>query len=467
MKGILWREALAALRLGRGFAALATVPVMAFVICLAPTRGVAGGRGPAVEGDTAEYCSQTAEAVFSGCRHEVRADYSFARAICINVSEAAAQARCFADANASRLEANQLCDEQLDAREEVCEAVGEGRYDPDFDPALFDPDFTNPTNPNPYFPLRIGNRWEYRGGTQSNTIVVLNRTKLIEGGEVTRSTQSFGPIFSERAETIGRKRFAVGFNYQYFSFDTFGDFDLLSVPAVFEHDSAASSGGLADIVTSVVAIKTRVGQFSAYFTYGLTDRVDISYSIPFLDVRLDASAEAVLRRVGSAQNPSVHFFPNAGFPDPSTPTTPGDTSSGFYGDRSNFGPLSGSASGVGDIIVRAKATVAKSGPSGLALGVDLRLPTGDEENFLGAGALGLRPFAAISLSGKVSPHVNVAYQWNRESTLAGTTRFGPNGQPLGATTERGDLPDHVSHILGRTSGFIPTSLSRWTCWAAG
>ena len=55
------------------------------------------------------------------------------------------------------------------------------RTEPDFDPALFESDFTNLANPNRYFPLGIGNRWQYRGGAESVTIEVRNETKLIEG----------------------------------------------------------------------------------------------------------------------------------------------------------------------------------------------------------------------------------------------------------------------------------------------
>jgi hypothetical protein len=79
-----------------------------------------------------------------------------------------------------REEGNQLYREQRDGRLDACKSLGEGRYDPDFDPALFD-DPRNPTNPNSYFTLTVGNRWEYRGGTEINTLEVLNEIKLIAG----------------------------------------------------------------------------------------------------------------------------------------------------------------------------------------------------------------------------------------------------------------------------------------------
>ncbi|MGH9461906.1 MAG: hypothetical protein ACRD1X_11850 [Vicinamibacteria bacterium] len=284
-------------------------------------------------------------------------------------------------------------------------------------------------------------------------------------GEVTRSTESFGPIFAERAETIGRRRFAMGFTYQYFTFDSFNDFDLARMPLVFEHDDAAASGGLADVVTSVVSIDTRVGQFSAYFTYGLTDFLDMSYAIPVLDVDMRASATAVLRRVGSSGNPSVHFFPNRGVDDPSNRRDAGDIASPFYGDRAEF-EISGRAAGIGDIIIRTKATVAKAEKTGLALGLDMRLPTGNEEDFLGSGTLGVTPFVVVSLAGRVSPHGNVAYQWNGKSSLADSAEFGDNGEIL-EERETGDLPDQLLYVFGADIGIHPNFtlaldfLGRW------
>jgi hypothetical protein len=70
--------------------------------------------------------------------------------------------------------------EQDELPRDACKVLGQGRYDPDFDPALFD-DPKNPTSPNPYFPLEVGNLWEYRGAGEVNTVEVLDQTKLIDG----------------------------------------------------------------------------------------------------------------------------------------------------------------------------------------------------------------------------------------------------------------------------------------------
>ncbi len=127
------------------------------------------------------YCSRTADAQSRACGHEATDDFHKARAICINISSQQEREACLAEAEAERTAANQLCGEQLAARKELCGELGEDRYDPDFDPADFDDDFGNLTNPNPYFPLTVGNQWVYEGGDETVTVEVLDKTKLIEG----------------------------------------------------------------------------------------------------------------------------------------------------------------------------------------------------------------------------------------------------------------------------------------------
>ncbi len=61
-------------------------------------------------------------------------------------------------------------------------------------------------------------------------------------GVFTRSTQSFGPILTERAETIGKGKVTFGFAYQRFQFTSIEGLDLGSVPAVFTHDDFQLGG---------------------------------------------------------------------------------------------------------------------------------------------------------------------------------------------------------------------------------
>jgi hypothetical protein len=248
-------------------------------------------------------------------------------------------------------------------------------------------------------------------------------------GTFVRSTSSFGPILTERGETIGRGRIAFGFDYQFFSFDHLDGVSLTAVPAVFTHDSYQLGGGRTDVVFTENTVSASVSQFSGALTYGLTDRVDVAVAVPILATHLSLLSNARIYRPGTGTDTAVHYFPS-------------DAGVGGHGDTKQYF-AEGSASGVGDIVVRVKGTILKEGGRALALGLDTRIPSGDEQNLLGSGALALRGFAAFSSSlGRVAPHVNLAYQWNGKSVLAGDVRTG----------EKKDLPDQFGYAVGTDLG---------------
>ena len=244
-------------------------------------------------------------------------------------------------------------------------------------------------------------------------------------GTFSRSTRSFGPILADRGETIGKGRMAFGFSHQYFSFDQLDGVALVSVPAVFTHDNFEAGGGRSDVIETRNTIQATVSQFSGALTYGVTDRFDLSLAVPIVRTRLSLLSNATIQRVGTGANVQVHYFPD-------------ENAIGGFGSTKQFF-AEGTAAGVGDMVIRAKGTVLREGPRALAVGVDLRLPTGDERNLLGSGATGVRPFAAFSTSfGRFAPHANIAYQWNGESIIAGQVETG----------QKADLPDNFGYALG-------------------
>lgn len=170
-----------AIRAKRHFGGLTAALAVASVIYLVPVRGGASGLAQGDNATRGGFCSATADAVFEACEFEVRDDFSKANGICINVSDGDERSECSSDAKTSRTEGFQTCREQREARGDVCESLGEDRYEPDFNPALFDDDFTRLTNPNRYFPIGIGNKWGYAGGSEAIAIEVRPDTKLIEG----------------------------------------------------------------------------------------------------------------------------------------------------------------------------------------------------------------------------------------------------------------------------------------------
>jgi hypothetical protein len=260
-------------------------------------------------------------------------------------------------------------------------------------------------------------------------------------GVFQRTTQSFGPILTERAETIGANRFAFGVAVQRFTFDTVEGLDLRAVPAVFTHDNAFLLGGREDVITTTTSIKATVNQTTTFMTYGVTDRLDLSVAIPVLSNSLEVVSDATIQRIGTT-NPLTHFFRQ---------------SDGTVGDRRTFTAV-GSATGVGDITVRLKATAKRDERNSVAAGFDMRVPTGDPMNLLGTGTTGLTPFVVWSGSfDKVSPHLNASYTWNGSSVLAGNP----------ATGQSADFPDQVGYAAGADIGvnahltFVADFLGRW------
>jgi hypothetical protein len=136
---------------------------------------------PAGASDFPGFCTASADALLQGCYAHFIGDRYIRKAICWNVSDPAERAECLADREAQRQEDKDLCNEQHLTRIRACRLLGEGRYDPDFEPALFD-DPRSPSKPNPYFPLAVGNKWTYLGGGEVDTVEVLNETKLLESG---------------------------------------------------------------------------------------------------------------------------------------------------------------------------------------------------------------------------------------------------------------------------------------------
>lgn len=241
-------------------------------------------------------------------------------------------------------------------------------------------------------------------------------------GVFSRTTTSFGPILSERAETIGARRVSIGFAYQRLSFDTIEGIDLHNVPAVFTHDDAALLGGREDVVTTLNSIEAEVSRSAAFISYGVTNRLDVSIALPVVTADIVVTSDATIQRIGTT-NPETHFFRSME-----------DT----IGTKRRFTAF-GHASGPGDVTVRMKGTLSKREHQGLALGVDLRLPTGDERNLLGTGAPGVNPFLAWSGNfGALSPHLNAGYQWNGDSILGGEPGSG----------EARDLPDLALYSAG-------------------
>src|SRR5262245_42335728 len=97
-------------------------------------------------------------------------------------------------------------------------------------------------------------------------------------GTVIRSSDSFGPFYTERSLTAGQGRASFGIGYQstlYQSIDgrNLRDGTLVSTAAILRGDSQPF-----DVET--VSLRIRTDAMTVTGTYGITDRLDVSAALP-------------------------------------------------------------------------------------------------------------------------------------------------------------------------------------------
>ena len=240
-------------------------------------------------------------------------------------------------------------------------------------------------------------------------------------GVYNRSTESFGPIFGERAITAGKGKFSFGVNYVDATYDKFEgqDLDNNDIQLYLIHQDPAGDGRLSpwfegDIIRADLNIELEQQTAALFANYGITDRLDIGVALPFQHLRLDARIRTTIEHLATQPDPFVvHEFPNGG------------------GDSSEF-QQSGTSSGIGDVVVRSKYNFLRSSSWGMAGALDLRLPTGNADDLLGSGATQVKlAMIAAKSSGRFTPRAGAGYTFSS-----------------GGADFLGELPDEVSYAAG-------------------
>src|SRR6266536_891115 len=192
-------------------------------------------------------------------------------------------------------------------------------------------------------------------------------------GVFTRATDSFGPIYADRADTIGKGKFAVGVNFSHFSFNRIDDVSLRDggVEIVLTHQDLPPAGCClrpffeGDVITTRTSLEIQTNITAFTFSYGVTDRLDVGAAIPVVKVQIQALTEATIDKLatgGSSSTVGIHRFPTG---------------------------------------------------EGLGVGLDVRLQSGEERDLLGTGATKVKGFLIGSAHlGAFSPHVNGGYTWS-------------------------------------------------------
>jgi len=184
-------------------------------------------------------------------------------------------------------------------------------------------------------------------------------------GVFNRTTESFGPVFAARAETTGKGKFTLNASFSRHTFDRVDDVslkngDILSLQAAIAAPAGSPFPLLFDLVSLREQVKADV--YTIGGLYGVTDRIDVGITIPFLNVKVKED----VREVG-------FFFCNGAITVCTTPQLSG----------LDFKSNSSEATGLGDIVLRGKYNFLQvpelmGGRMGVAFALDVKLPTGDD-----------------------------------------------------------------------------------------
>ncbi|MFQ5569568.1 MAG: hypothetical protein ACE5G0_07825 [Rhodothermales bacterium] len=233
----------------------------------------------------------------------------------------------------------------------------------------------------------------------SNVAVV--EVDFIDGQPVgTRG--SLGPIFAESAETLGPGKLVVGFSATHLTLDQLRGVPLKDMRFTFLHQDLAEPGlgdnpNESDIVNIFPDLDVDANIFALYATYGVASNFDVTLAVPFVNITLDGHARATVESFtfGALGQANHHFGDD--------PTHPELVKELAYGEN---------ASGVGNLAVQMKYRVPFGSSFGLGVLADARVPTGNENDFLGTGHFSLRGLLISSWQfGDFTPHLNVGYDY--------------------------------------------------------
>jgi outer membrane putative beta-barrel porin/alpha-amylase len=266
-----------------------------------------------------------------------------------------------------------------------------------------------------------------------------------------RTTAVPGPLFSERATTLGRGQlnFSVGYSFIEFQDLNGTDLDALVNPVLIpttvgtpQPTTIVAPNGRtalyfpAALSTDVIRMDLKAHVITPTLRYGVTDRWDVGVVIPIVRTSLKVRTTAVyqvetpanfadptfgggfLFQQDASGNPIVSPATTAYLnPDRTLSTNP-------YGLRfartqrasTTLARASGNSTGVGDITLRSKYHFWGDDQGGATWGLNLLLPSGDEDDFQGTGETHVATFLYLSqvLQERFEPHLNVGVDFNAD-----------------------------------------------------
>jgi hypothetical protein len=223
-------------------------------------------------------------------------------------------------------------------------------------------------------------------------------------GVVARSSEGFGPFFTERVLRNGEGQLSAGFSYQAARFTSLQGADLTG--GTFPTNAARLTGSTQPFAVDTLALDLDTQTATVFTSYGVTDRLAVGGSLPFVRVHMSGTRMRTQDGRSALQSRQV-----------------------------------GAAAGLGDLALNARYLMVGDGLRGVSVGADLRLPTGRSKDLLGSGKTALRGLAVASYEeGRLGVNVNAGVgvggaskdvSWSMATTFAAHPRVTLVGEMLG------------------------------------
>jgi len=161
------------------------LPAIVLVVAFAAPGAAAFANPVDPTGEDSGVCTNTTEAAKKACGLDAESAYCLAAGMCQNQPNATRRQKCLTAAGDERDDARALCGRQFEARDDVCDDLGQAAYHPPVVASNFVSAITNK-----YFPLQPGTTLIYRGKTDAGiervVINVQHQTRKILGVECTQ-----------------------------------------------------------------------------------------------------------------------------------------------------------------------------------------------------------------------------------------------------------------------------------------
>ncbi|MGB9145883.1 MAG: hypothetical protein WCC14_08690 [Acidobacteriaceae bacterium] len=235
-------------------------------------------------------------------------------------------------------------------------------------------------------------------------------TVVLYKAGVPETFSNLGPILTDRAQTVGKHELFLGSAATQFVFTDIDGISLGKVPFTYEATATDKTTGAVlsnTYTTEETNIHFTVDLLINVATFGLTNRIDVSAIVPYERVSIGAGTFDSKAYILNDNNVLVF---------------------GPYSVPSSYTP--GTAHGIGDVVFNGKGQLWHGERAALAAAINVRTPTGDDQNYLGSGAWGFNPYVVYSYLSKVSPHAKIGYQWNTSTELNNPTLTSGGNQAL-------------------------------------